>query len=156
MLPAFFTISALHAAYAKGKQPTEIVSELYRRIAAVGDPGIFITLLPETGVLAAAAELGRFDSNTKPLWGVPFAVKDNIDVAGLPTTAGCPAFAYTPDATAFAVQRLLDAGAILIGKTNLDQFATGLVGMRTPYPVPKNAFDPTYVPGGPAVDRPSP
>lgn len=148
MLPAFPTISALHAAYAQGKQPTEIVCELYRRIAVVDDPGIFITLLPETSALAAAAELGRFDPNVKPLWGVPFAVKDNIDVAGLPTTAGCPAFAYTPDETAFAVQRLLDAGAILIGKTNLDQFATGLVGVRTPYPVPKNALNSAYVPGG--------
>jgi allophanate hydrolase len=79
---------------------------------------------------------------------VPFAVKDNIDVAGLPTTAACPDFAYTASETAPAVQRLLDAGAILIGKTNLDQFATGLVGVRSPYPVPVNPFDPARVPGG--------
>jgi allophanate hydrolase len=83
-----------------------------------------------------------------PLWGVPFAVKDNIDVAGVPTTAGCPAFAYTPQISAPVVERLFDAGAILIGKTNLDQFATGLVGTRTPYPVPRNSFDPALVPGG--------
>ena len=148
MLPAFPTIADLHARYAQGMQPAEVISEIYQRIPAVNDPGIFITLLPEANALAAAERLGRFDPAAKPLWGVPFAVKDNIDVAGLPTTAACPEFAYTPGESAFAVQRLLDAGAILIGKTNLDQFATGLVGVRTPYPVPKNAFNPAYVPGG--------
>ena len=148
MLPAFPTISALHAAYAEGKQPAEVVSEVYRRIAAVDDPGIFINLLPESSVLASATDLGQFDPTAKPLWGIPFAVKDNIDVASIPTTAGCPSYAYTPDETAFAVRRLLDAGAILIGKANLDQFATGLVGLRTPYPAPKNAFNNAYVPGG--------
>jgi allophanate hydrolase len=148
MLPAFPTIADLHACYAQGMQPAEVISEIYQRIAAVNDPGIFITLLPEANALAAAERLGRFDPAAKPLWGIPFAVKDNIDVAGLPTTAACPEFAYTPGESAFAVQRLLDAGAILIGKTNLDQFATGLVGVRTPYPVPKNAFNPAYVPGG--------
>ncbi len=147
-LTTFPTIATLHAAYAAGASPAEIIAATYRRIEAVADPGIFITLRPEHDVLAAAAALGSFDPVTKPLWGVPFAVKDNIDVAGLPTTAACPGFAYTPSETAFAVQRLLDAGAILIGKTNLDQFATGLVGVRTPYPVPRNAIDPRYVPGG--------
>jgi len=148
MLQDFPTIGDLHAAYAAGQQPAEVISDIYRRVAAVNDPGIFITLLPETTALAAAAQLPAFDPGTKPLWGIPFAVKDNIDVAGVLTTAACPAFAYTPGETAFAVQRLLDAGAILIGKTNLDQFATGLVGVRTPYPVPRNAIDPAYVPGG--------
>ncbi len=148
MLPAFPTIAALHEAYAAGLAPGEVLTDLYRRLATVSDPGIFITLLPEDAAHAAARTLGDFDPGTKPLWGVPFAVKDNIDVAGLPTTAACPGFAYTPAETAFAVERLLDAGAILIGKTNLDQFATGLVGVRTPYPVPKNVFNPVYVPGG--------
>ncbi len=148
MLPEFPTIRELHAAYAAGRRPAATISEIYRRIAAVNDPGIFITLLPEAAAQAAAARLGAFDPLTKPLWGVPFAVKDNIDVADMPTTAACPAFSYVADDTAFAVQRLLDAGAILIGKTNLDQFATGLVGVRTPYPVPRNAVDPAYVPGG--------
>ncbi|MFT0879127.1 allophanate hydrolase [Rhodopseudomonas sp. G2_2311] len=147
-LTTFPTIATLHAAYAAGTSPAEIIAATYRRIEAVADPGIFITLRPKHDVLADAAALGSFDPVTKPLWGVPFAVKDNIDVAGLPTTAGCPGFASTPNETAFAVQRLLDAGAILIGKTNLDQFATGLVGVRTPYPVPRNAIDPRYVPGG--------
>ncbi len=147
-LTTFPTIATLHAAYAAGASPAEVIAATYRRIEAVADPGIFITLRPEHDVLADAAALGPFDPDAKPLWGVPFAVKDNIDVAGLPTTAACAGFASTPNETAFAVQRLLDAGAILIGKTNLDQFATGLVGVRTPYPVPHNAIDPRYVPGG--------
>jgi allophanate hydrolase len=91
--------------------------------------------------------LGTFDS-AKPLWGVPFAVKDNIDVAGMPTTAACPAYAYVPQHDATVVARLRAAGAIVVGKTNLDQFATGLVGVRTPYPIPRNAIDPELVPGG--------
>jgi allophanate hydrolase len=147
MLPAFTTIASLHAAYAKGLSPVDVIREAYRRVEAVGDPGIFITLRPEAEVAADAGGLGAFDPERK-LWGIPFAVKDNIDVAGLPTTAACPAYAYVPGETAFAVRRLLEAGAILIGKTNLDQFATGLVGVRTPYPVPRNAIDPAYVPGG--------
>ena len=91
-----------------------------------------------------------------PLYGVPFAVKDNIDVAGLPTTAACPAFAYQPEKSAEVVQRLVDAGAIVVGKTNLDQFATGLVGMRSPYGVPRNPFDPRYIRAARARARPSP
>ena len=83
-----------------------------------------------------------------PLWGVPFAVKDNIDVAGMPTTAACPDYAYTPERSATAVGRLLAAGGIMLGKTNLDQFATGLVGMRTPYGVARNPFDAAFIPGG--------
>ncbi|MCA8968088.1 MAG: allophanate hydrolase, partial [Planctomycetes bacterium] len=97
---------------------------------------------------AEAAALGAFDPVARPLWGVPFAVKDNIDAADLPTTAACPAFAYTADADAFVVAALRAAGAILIGKTNLDQFATGLVGVRSPYPPPRNPLDPDLVPGG--------
>src|SRR5262245_43464633 len=83
-----------------------------------------------------------------PLSGIPVAVKDNIDVKSMPTTAACPAFAYHPAADATAVARLRQAGAIIIGKTNLDQFATGLVGVRSPYGVPRNMFDPKLIPGG--------
>ena len=83
-----------------------------------------------------------------PLYGILFAVKDNIDVAGMPTTAGCPAFAYTPERSAPVVERLEAAGAILVGKTNLDQFATGLVGTRSPYGAVPNALQPAYIAGG--------
>ena len=144
----FPTVASLHADYARGTSAEAVVAEVYRRIATVNDPGIFITLVEPATAVAAARGLPRFDAKAYPLWGVPFVVKDNIDAAGMPTTAACPAFAYTPDKSAFSVQRLLDAGAILIGKTNLDQFATGLVGVRTPYPIPRNAIDPRYVPGG--------
>lgn len=147
MLDAFPTIAALRAAYAAGLGPAEIVAGIHARLAEIDDPGIFVTLIPRAEAMAAAEALGPFDP-ARPLWGVPFAIKDNIDVAGLPTTAGCPAFEYTPTETAFAVQRLLDAGAILIGKTSLDQFATGLVGVRTAGPAPRNSIDAAYVPGG--------
>ena len=115
---------------------------------AYADPALWITRLPDAAVLARARALTEEGRQDRPLWGVPFAVKDNLDVAGLPTTAGCPGYAYIPADTAPAVQRLLDAGAVLLGKTNLDQFATGLVGVRSPYGVPRNAFDPARVPGG--------
>ena len=141
------TIPTLRAAYAGGLPVSRIVAQVYDRIAQVGDPGIFITLIPRDDVLAAAEELGPYDP-TRPLWGVPFAVKDNIDVIGCPTTAACPAFAYVADKDAFVVARLKAAGALCIGKTNLDQFATGLVGVRSPYGAPLNALDPAIVPGG--------
>jgi allophanate hydrolase len=141
--------ASLHAAYAAGTlRPAEVVALIHRRLAALADPGIFIHLVPQETAEAAASALPPFDPVRFPLWGLPVAVKDNIDVAGLPTTAGCPAFAFTPRESAPAMAKLLAAGAVLIGKTNLDQFATGLVGVRTPYPVPRNAFDPARVPGG--------
>jgi allophanate hydrolase len=142
-----FTLGALGAAYAGGHDPARVMREVGRRLAAVDDPGIFIDRFPDETLEAMVAALGPYDP-ARPLWGVPFAVKDNIDVAGLPTTAGCPAFAYVPEADAFVVAQLRAAGAIPVGKTNLDQFATGLVGVRTPYPAPRNALDPGVVPGG--------
>ena len=83
-----------------------------------------------------------------PLYGVPFAIKDNIDLAGVPTTAACPAFAYTPQVSAPVVQALIDAGAVPLGKTNMDQFATGLVGTRSPYGACRNSLNPDYISGG--------
>lgn len=142
------TIGALHAAYAGGCDPMQTIGEVYRRIEAADDPGIFIALVPQAEAMEAARALGRFEPERQPLWGVPFAIKDNIDLAGLPTTAACPDFAYTPTESAPAVARMMAAGAIPIGKTNMDQFATGLVGLRTPYPAPRNPFDPAIVPGG--------
>lgn len=147
MVDIDFTVAGLTAAYAAGVRPGDVVRETYRRIAAADDPGIFLSLVEEDAAIAAAEGLGAYDPGW-PLWGVPFAVKDNIDVVGLPTTAACPAYAYVPTRSATAVERLVAAGAILVGKTNLDQFATGLVGLRTPYPAPRNALDPGLVPGG--------
>ncbi|MEM7006529.1 MAG: amidase family protein, partial [Pseudomonadota bacterium] len=141
------TLDALRDAYDSGATPSDIVRDVYRRIEAVGDEAIFIHLRPMEDVLAEAAAL-KMRSEAQPLWGVPFVVKDNIDVAGIPTTAACPAYAYTPTQDAFVVAKLRAAGALVIGKTNLDQFATGLVGIRSPYGVPKNAIDPQTVPGG--------
>ena len=143
-----FDIAALHAAYAGGLSAADVVAEVYRRVSEAGDPGIFLHFLEREDVLSRVAALPPFDPRRFPLWGVPFAIKDNIDLAGAPTTAACPAFAHVADRDATVVARLCAAGAIPIGKTNLDQFATGLVGVRTPYPVPKNALDPEIVPGG--------
>jgi len=143
-----FDIAALHAAYARGLRPEAVMAEACRRIADAGDPAIFITRRRAAEVIAEARALPPFDPAAFPLWGAPFAAKDNIDVGGLPTTAACPAYAYEPDRDAFVIARLRAAGAIPLGKTNLDQFATGLVGVRSPYGVPRNAIDPTLVPGG--------
>jgi len=143
-----FRLDALLAAYAGGLTPAAVVAEAHRRLAVIDDPGIFLDLAPLNAVQAEAAALPPFDPARFPLWGVPVAVKDNIAVAGRPMTAACPAFAHVPDEDAFAVARLRAAGALILGKTNLDQFATGLVGVRTPYPVPRNTADPARVPGG--------
>jgi allophanate hydrolase len=115
---------------------------------AYADPAIWISRVPDAAVLARARALEAEGPQGRKLWGVPFAVKDNLDVAGLPTTSACPSYAYTPAKDAPVVRRLLDAGAVLLGKTNLDQFATGLVGVRSPYGVPRNPFDAARVPGG--------
>ncbi|WP_116134541.1 allophanate hydrolase [Tropicimonas sp. IMCC34043] len=143
-----FDIASLHAAYAAGVSPTSVLAESFARIARAEDPAIFLHLRDAAGAMAEAEALPPFDPDAFPLWGVPFAIKDNIDVAGVPTTAACPAFAYTPAEDAFVVDLLRKAGAIWIGKTNLDQFATGLVGTRSPFGVPRNAIDPLIVPGG--------
>jgi len=115
---------------------------------AYADPALWLHRVPDAALLARAAALEAEGAQGRPLWGVPVAVKDNIDVAGMPTTAGCPDYACHPAEDAPAVARLLAAGAVVMGKTNLDQFATGLVGTRSPYGVPRNAFDPRRVPGG--------
>ena len=128
--------------------PTAAVEAAYDALAAYDDPAMFIALRPKAEALGIARLLEAEGPKDKPLYGLPFAVKDNIDVAGLPTTAACPAFSYMPEASAFAVARLEAAGAIVIGKTNLDQFATGLVGVRSPYGIPRNTIDTTHVPGG--------
>jgi allophanate hydrolase len=147
------TVGAIVEAHRAGASPEATVARAYARIRAHADPAIFITLrheadaLAEAKALAARREADRALADL-PLYGVPVAVKDNIDVAGLPTTAACPAFAYMPAKDAACVARLRRAGAIVIGKTNLDQFATGLVGVRTPHGIARNLFDPALIPGG--------
>ncbi|HAX43097.1 MAG TPA: allophanate hydrolase [Bryobacteraceae bacterium] len=144
-LPPTLDLTTLRAAYRAGDfKPAQLIHALYRRIREDGDPAVWIHLIPEARALAQAETVDQ----SLPLAGIPFAVKDNIDVAGVPTTAGCPEFAYTPEETSPVVQRLLDAGAILLGKTNLDQFATGLVGTRSPYGAPGCVFDAAFIPGG--------
>ncbi|KMO30450.1 allophanate hydrolase, partial [Methylobacterium tarhaniae] len=138
------TLADYREAYASGTlTPAAAMREVYRRIVAQADPAIFITLRPEAEVVAEAESLPA-----GPLHGIPVAVKDNIAVAGLPTTCACPDYATVATEDAAVVTRLRQAGALVIGKTNLDQFATGLVGVRSPYGVPRNALDPALVPGG--------
>ena len=141
-------VAEYREAYANGAKPEDMIMAALARLERIGDPGIFLHIADQAAIDRAIDMLGPFELLTKPLWGVPFAVKDNIDVAGMPTTAGCPAYRYIPSEDAAVVARLREAGAIPIGKTNLDQFATGLVGLRTPYQTPLNALDPTLVPGG--------
>jgi allophanate hydrolase len=143
------TVLEIVAAHRAGQAtPVETLARTYARIRAHNDPAVFITLRDEADALAEARALQEKGAASLPLYGVPVAVKDNIDVAGMPTTAACPAFSYTPAHDATAVARLRAAGAIVIGKTNLDQFATGLVGVRSPYGVPRNTFNAELVPGG--------
>ena len=130
--------------------PAEIIQMVHARIADRGADGLWIHLVPLEECLRqlAAVEAAHRCGTVLPLFAIPFAVKDNIDVAGLPTTAACPAFAYTATQSAPAVTQLMEAGAICIGKTNLDQFATGLSGTRSPYGVVSSAVDPRYPAGG--------
>ena len=150
MLPKVLTIAGVQALYQKGEATlADVVQAVLDRIEASSDKAVWISLRTRDDLMREAADqLAQGPSPDKPLWGVPFAVKDNIDFAGLPVTAACPAFAYEPEADAFAVARLRAAGAILIGKTNLDQFATGLNGTRSPYGAPRCVFDSDYVSGG--------
>ena len=141
--------SSLRRAYRDGTStPVSVAREVLARIAAAGDDGVWISRVGDGALLAAAKALPEREPDGLPLYGLPCAVKDNIDVAGLPTTCACPDFAYTPERDAPVVARLRQAGALIVGKTNLDQFATGLVGVRSPYGMPRNPFDAAYIPGG--------
>ena len=143
------TVAAIVAAHRAGiLSPAQTVARSFARIRDHNDPAIFISLRDEKEALAEAEGLTAKEGAQLPLYGVPVAVKDNIDVAGLPTTAACPAFAYSPSHDATSVARLRAAGAIIIGKTNLDQFATGLVGVRSPYGIPNNPMRGDLIPGG--------
>ncbi|MCU0869924.1 MAG: allophanate hydrolase [Burkholderiales bacterium] len=143
------SIAGLRAQYASAAlTPTALVDALAPRLGADDTYRMWIHRIPLDALRAQAAALEQRDPATLPLYGVPFAIKDNLDLAGVPTTAACPAFAYTPTRSATVVQRLVDAGALPVGKTNLDQFATGLVGARSPYGACRNAFDPAFISGG--------
>lgn len=148
MLPPVMTIDAIRAAYAAGVTPLDVINEVIARRDALRDRAVFITETPASTLRAEARALMDRGAEGLPLYGIPFAVKDNIDVAGLPTTAACPDFAYDPAQDATAVARLRAVGAIVIGKTNLDQFATGLNGTRSPHGAPRCVFDADYVSGG--------
>jgi allophanate hydrolase len=144
-----FTISGLRELYREGRlKPIEVMAEALRRARRPAHPSVWITLLSseQVRVYVDALDVERFDD--LPLFGIPFAIKDNIDLAGVPTTCACPAFAYAPENSAHVVDKLIKAGAVPIGKTNLDQFATGLVGVRSPYGACHSVFDERYVSGG--------
>jgi allophanate hydrolase len=142
-------IETLRGLYETRKlSPVDVVRGIYRRIAEGRVEAVWIHLRPEAEAASAAESLEGRRAARFPLFGIPFAVKDNIDVAGMPTTAACPDFSYLPATSATAVSRLERAGAICIGKTNLDQFATGLSGVRSPYGACRCVFDNRYIAGG--------
>lgn len=142
-------IAHLRRLYAAGElTPLALVDDLLSRLSGDDAHCIWISRLDADALRAYAQALEGRDAATLPLYGIPFAIKDNIDLAGLPTTAACPEYAYTPERHAVVVRRLIEAGAMPIGKTNLDQFATGLNGTRSPYGACRNAFDPDYISGG--------
>jgi allophanate hydrolase len=141
-------ISALLKAYASGEETVESVIEFCMKQAAALAPEVWIRKLTAAEVATYVDALKGESPATKPLYGIPFVIKDNIDLAGIPSTAGCPDYTYLPERSAHVVEQLMDAGAIPLGKTNLDQFATGLVGTRSPYGACPNSFDPAYISGG--------
>jgi len=140
-------IGSLQAHYRSGSlSPADVIREVYKRIRALSDNPVWIHLVPEEEALKIAGDMPGAVSG--PLGGIPFAIKDNIDAASLPTTAGCPAFAFNAERDATVVSRIRSAGGILIGKTNMDQFATGLVGMRSPFGACSSVFNREYISGG--------
>jgi allophanate hydrolase len=142
-------LPVLSRLYREGRlRPSEIVEAVHARIAARGEDHVWIHLVPRDEALARARALETEGPGPSPLWGVPFSVKDCNDVPGLPTTNALPAMRYVATATGPAVERLLAAGAVCLGKTNMDQLGTGLVGVRTPYGVARNPFSAAHVPGG--------
>ena len=142
-------ITSLREAYRGGRlTPTAVIERVLSRIADRGEDGVWISRPDPEALLQSARRLEAEGPAGRPLWGIPFAIKDNIDLAGVPTTAACPEFAHVAAESATVVARLVAAGAIPVGKTNLDQFATGLNGTRSPYGIPRCALDADYIPGG--------
>ncbi|MBC8128592.1 MAG: allophanate hydrolase [Gloeobacteraceae cyanobacterium ES-bin-144] len=141
------TLREIQQRYATGGNPSAVILEIYQRIRDWNDPALFIHLPQEAELLRLAVSVEAMPREL-PLWGIPFVVKDNIDVGGWPTTAGCPEFSYVPEHDAEVVRLLRAAGAIPLGKMNLDQFATGLVGTRSPHGIARNAHAAEFLPGG--------
>lgn len=149
MLHDQLTIQALRDSYLKGViTPEEVIDHIIE--VAQRDEAYHIWITPPNKdlIMPYVEQLATMSPQQYPLWGIPFAIKDNIDVAHIPTTAACPAYSYTPTSHATVVERLITAGAIPVGKTNLDQFATGLVGVRSPYGEVHNALQPSLISGG--------
>ncbi|MGA2189415.1 MAG: allophanate hydrolase [Steroidobacteraceae bacterium] len=147
--PIHLGIAHLRDSYRAGRQtPSAVMERLLEESGDADERNVWIARLSRDQVMAYAAALDPRAIDRLPLFGIPFAVKDNIDLAGVATTAGCPKFAYTPAHSATVVRKLIEAGAIPLGKTNLDQFATGLVGTRSPYGACRNSFNPEYISGG--------
>jgi allophanate hydrolase len=147
--PSSLAISELLAGYRTGLfSPVEIIEQLLSAQRTRPERYEWVARLPEASVRQRAQALAALKPDSLPLYGIPFAIKDNIDLAGLPTTAGCREYAYAPDASATVVERLIAAGAIPIGKTALDQFATGLTGTRSPWGACRNSFDARFISGG--------
>jgi allophanate hydrolase len=143
------TVASLRAQYrARTLTPAQLVEMIAARTAGDDPHHVWIRPLSRDEMMRYVEALADKDPGSLPLYGIPFAIKDNIDLAGVPTTAGCPAYAYTPQKSAAVVERLIAAGAIPVGKTNLDQFATGLSGQRSPHGACRNALDPRYASGG--------
>lgn len=141
----------LRKAYRNGTlRPSDVVAHVLSRLADADQSGVWISTVDPSRALAAAraldARIGEIER--LPLYGLVFSVKDCIDVAGDPTTSACPEFAYVAEASSPVVADAVAAGAIYVGKTNMDQFATGLVGVRTPYGIARNPHNPSYIPGG--------
>ncbi len=143
------TIPGLRAAYKSGElTPERLIQQMILQSRDYDDRNIWIYQLTESELTPYLQSLKKKNPENHPLWGIPFAIKDNIDLAGIPTTAACPDFSYTPKKSATVVSKLIEAGAIPLGKTNLDQFATGLNGARSPYGPCHNAFHSSYISGG--------
>lgn len=143
------TVAGIHQGYRAGDfTPETLVDYLLEKAAGYPDHNIWITALSRSQLQPYLDKLVGKTPDDLPLYGIPFAIKDNIDLAGITTTAGCEDFAFTPDEDAYVVAQLIAAGAIPMGKTNLDQFATGLVGVRSPWGACRNSFDPEYISGG--------
>ena len=150
---ADLSITSLRPAYAGSLSPSEVVEKVYQRIDAYRkiQPSVWIHLQPKESVLAAAKELKlRFpNKEARPsLFGIPFSIKDNIDIAGIPTTTACPPLARVPKESALVYQRLIEQGGLFIGKTNLEQLATGMTGCRSPYGTLSSVYHKDYTVGG--------